>query len=188
MIRISPKGNDINGILHRFPSLNASCESKSSLETFSKCINAVNISHDFHFCSGSSQNEWFLFHIPNIKLFVTHYSIQEPVKMLNRAYPIAWDLYGISDENEETLIDRVENSGLTQEERTKTYIIDKKGYYSKFKMIMTAKNENGELNFRIYKIDVFGIIYSFLPFIQRTPRHPIYSIVCFLFLLCPEKY
>lgn len=65
------------------------------------CINAINISHDFHFCSDRNQKEWFQFHIPNIRLFITHYSIQVPERdKPGWYYPVAWDLYGISNKNE----------------------------------------------------------------------------------------
>ena len=184
MIKISPKGsNDINGILHRFPFINASCEAKSYQQDSSQCINAINISHDHHFCSLTSENEWFSFHIPNIKIFATHYSVQVPERKSDFwGYPVSWDFYGIDGEKS-VLIDHVDHSSLTPTDRIKTFELDTKGYFSKFKLVMLGENDLSGSDLRIYKIDVFGRLYSFLPFIQTPKSYTLYILSSFLFII-----
>ena len=183
MIRVLPNGDDINGILHRFPYMNATCQSKSIKHNFSQCINAINISHDYHFSSLDEENEWLLVHIPNVKLYATHYTIQVPDRDFWQWFcPKSWDFYAIV-ENNEILIDHVEEAGFKDNDKIKTFEINKKGYYSQFKLIMKGTNEGGELHLRIYKIDLFGIIYSFIPFFhQNTTYHILHCFYTLLFV------
>ena len=185
MIKLLPNGNDINGILHQFPNLNATCESSSYQENISTCINAINVSHDHHFCSDRNINEWFSFHIPNIKMFVTHYSLQMPDKSISAgwAYPINWSFYGIYESGKEKLIHEVTNAGFTNTSRIKTFEIDHKDYFSKFKLVMEGANDDGYYDLRIYKIDLFGTIYSFFPFNIQTCKITPISLPFYMFAI-----
>ena len=132
-------------------------------------------------CSTSSSHEWYSFYIPNIKMFVTHYSLQMPDKSTNSvwAYPISWKLYSISELGENKLIDNVTDSGFSNKDHIKTYELKDKGFYSKFKLVMQGENANQKLNLRIYKIDIFGTIYSIFPLNLQTYHKNILRFILF---------
>ena len=185
MINLFPKGDDINGILHRYPSLNATCQSLSYQQDGSQCINAIIISKNFHFCSRLNNNEWFSFHIPNVKMYVTHYSMQMPERS-NHAhwhYPVSWKYYGIDESGVMHSIHNVTNANFDNENRIKTFELTQKGYFSQFKLIMEGENDGGTLDLRIYKIDLFGTIYSFFPLENRTCKTKQFSSISIFVLI-----
>ena len=186
MIKVRPQNNaDINGILHKFPILTATCSSKSFQIPPSKCTNAINISYPSHFCSGTETDQWFIFSVPNIKLFATHYVLQMPSRESNDYwyYPVSWDFYGTTKTGEEKHIDHVDKSELTPNNRIRTYELNIKGYYSQFKLKMIGTNDGGYNDLRIYKIDLFGTIYSFLPFRMIQKGNYYHFSLCFIFVL-----
>ena len=166
MISIKPKGDDINGILHQYSSINATCEVSSYKDDIALCINAIDVTKNYHFCSGNEEGSWFLFHVPNIKIFVTHYSLEMPERVNSYwYYPKSWSLYSISDKNEEQQISHVQSAQFDPIiSRIKTFELDEKGFYSKFRLEMEGDNDGGQNELRIYKIDLFGKIYQFFYF------------------------
>lgn len=56
---------------------------------------------------------------------------------------------------------QVSNTGFTSTDRIRTYEVTTKGYFTKFKLLMTSENDGGTKDLKIYEIDVFGTIYSF---------------------------
>ena len=172
MLSISPKSDeDLYGFLHKITNLNATCKSSSSKLDISECINAIDIHHDYHFCSSSSnENQWFSVYFPNVKIFATHYSMQMPKRDTDYwYYPIKWKVYGISSNNEEFEIDSVTDAQFNTQNRTKTFEIHKKAFYNKFKLVMQGLSDGSDKYLRIYKIDFFGkIIPLYYNFLKQT--------------------
>ena len=162
-MRISPKNNsDIYGIIHKIPNLKVNCSAKSSQQTSSTCWNAINPTHDFHFCSGSESDQWFQFIFPNILIKATHYSLQAPRGTTSGWYmPKSWELFGIKENGTLVSIDTVSESKLNEDKKIVTYAVDRVDTFVGFKLQMKGSNYQGTYtDLRIYKIDVFGIISS----------------------------
>ena len=160
-MRISPKNNsDIYGIIHKIPNLKVNCSAKSSQQTSSTCWNAINPTHDFHFCSGSESDQWFQFIFPNILIKATHYSLQAPKDTMTGWYmPKSWEFFGIKENGALVSIDTVSESKLNEDKKIVTYAVDKVDTFVGFKLQMKGSNYQGSYtDLRIYKIDFFGSI------------------------------
>ena len=160
---LRPVGDDIKGILHQYTFLNATCQASSNKhENEYTCIDAITVTKNTHFCSGNEEGQWFLFHIPNIKIFVTHYSLQMPPRSQSYwSYPKAWNFYGITEDEKEHPISHITEAGFDPNSALiRTFEIEQKGFYNKFKLVMEGLNDGSSHSLRIYKIDLFGKLYN----------------------------
>ena len=152
-----PKNNsDINGVIHSISGIKVTCDSTSPAEDNSKCTNAITINHNYHYCSKRDTcNAWLSFSIDKLFVYATHYSVQAP---LDQAAPVSWKFYGRMNSNW-VEIDRVEESGLTAKNyEVLTRRVSKRGQFNNFNISTEEKNYDGGNEFRIFKIDVFGIV------------------------------
>ena len=184
MIRISPKGNDINGFLHQY-NATALCDTSSDQSASIPCTNALDPYIDYHWVSGTNANEWFQFSIPNIFTRITHYSIQVPSHEKYEWYaPKSWKFFGIKKDNAAIELDVIEEGYLEQSLAIKTFPVSSKEYFSSFKIEMTGLNYGNLRDFRIYKIDIFGSFRSYqgntFPCVSRKTS----KLIVFFIILC----
>lgn len=173
MLILPKNDSDINGIIHKIRNINVTCVAKSYQQLSSVCWNAINISHDYHFCSGSGSSQWYQFTFPNTLIRATHYSIQSPTKTNSGWYmPKSWEFFGIKADGTTVSIDDVEESKLNEDKKIVVYKTNKVGVFTGFKLQMRGYNYQGSLyDLRLYKIDVFGtILPSFCKCTTRTSK------------------
>ena len=163
---VPSSGNDINGFIHNFPLLNVTCVSKSKNRDTSICWNAINASHNYHFCSDQSSGQWFQFNFPNVLVKTTHYSLQAPVNSMNGWHmPKSWEFFGLKADGRSISIDNVTESGLNEDKKIVTYQVKVIDSFTGFRLLMKGYNYKGDSNeLRIYKIDVFG---TMMPMFNR---------------------
>ena len=148
--------SDINGIIHKLKNVKVTCKSIEPAMSGSSCMNAINISHDFHFCgSRNTYDQWLSLSFPRIKIYLTHYSIQAPNI---EAAPKSWKFFG-KKEGKWILLDTVKESKLnTAFYSVLTRRVSEEGPFNEFNVTTNETNYKDRNEFRIHKIDVFGFI------------------------------
>ena len=165
MYNIQPKNNsDINGFIHSLPLLHVTCKSSSYQVTGSQCINAITPSHNYHFTTNESDNEWFEMEFPNFPIYMQYYSLQVPNQTQSWGWfsPKSWELFGITLEGKTISIDNVTDSQLKGAYKVVTYHISNPNFYIGLRLVMQGVNYGGYKDLRFHKIDVFGSTYFYL--------------------------
>ena len=148
--------SDINGIIHKTPSLQVLCTASSTASAQFQCSNAINPMAKYHFCSyNQNSNEWFQVQFYNRIIYIQNYSIQVPNQKENVYWyvPNSLELFGITSKGEMISIDNQTDTKLTGAYKVVTYKIAKPGYYSGVRFSMRGRNCGNLKELRLHKID-----------------------------------
>lgn len=182
-----PKSNiDKNGLIRKNEKIVSSIKGSSVQDDTIRYVgNLVNYSKSEIWCSKPLPNSYFV--VDFIKpIFITNYTFEVYDWGALADYPKAWEGVGTLNEEERTFAS-VNNSGINQSNRVKTFQTSTTGPFKSIKFTHVGVDFGGNYYFCLGKFDVFGFFESdvYHRSMCAYKKHP-KTCVLFVVLMCEK--